>query len=71
MRAAVQFNLMRGNDFDTVVIGSGAGGLAAALALARKSQQVLIIERHEVPGGWCHSFVMEEDGSWTDPSSRP
>lgn len=42
--------------FDTVIIGSGAGGLAAAICLARAGQKVLVLEQHYVPGGWCHSF---------------
>ncbi len=44
---------------DIVVIGSGAGGLAAAVALAQSGKQVLVLEQHEVPGGWCHSFTLE------------
>ncbi|MDB5273578.1 MAG: phytoene dehydrogenase [Chitinophagaceae bacterium] len=43
-------------EFDTIVIGSGAGGLAAALCLAKAGQKVLVVEQHYVPGGWCHSF---------------
>ena len=46
-------------DFDTLIIGSGAGGLAAALCLARAGQKVAVIEQHYVPGGWCHSFYIE------------
>ena len=42
--------------FDAVIIGSGAGGLSAAICLARKGQKVLVLEQHTVPGGWCHSF---------------
>ncbi|HUJ28843.1 MAG TPA: NAD(P)/FAD-dependent oxidoreductase [Myxococcales bacterium] len=45
-------------DFDAVIIGSGAGGLAAAVALAQSGQKVLVLEQHEVPGGWCHSFML-------------
>ena len=44
--------------WDTIVIGSGAGGLAAAICLAREEQKVLVLEQHDVPGGWCHSFYM-------------
>jgi len=46
-------------DVDTIVIGSGAGGLTAAVALARAGQQVLVLEQHYLPGGWCHSFSLE------------
>lgn len=42
--------------YDTIIIGSGAGGMAAAICLARAGQKVLVLEQHYVPGGWCHSF---------------
>jgi len=47
------------NEFDTIIIGSGAGGLSAAICLARAGQKVAVIEQHYVPGGWCHSFYVD------------
>lgn len=47
------------HDVDTVVIGSGAGGLTAAVALANAGERVLVCEQHYVAGGWCHSFTLE------------
>lgn len=46
-------------EYDTIVIGSGAGGLAAAVALSKAGHRVLVCEQHGVPGGWLHSFTME------------
>lgn len=43
-------------DADTIVVGSGSGGLTSALALARAGQSVLVLEQHYAPGGWCHNF---------------
>lgn len=45
-------------EFDSIIIGSGAGGLVTALCLARAGQKVLVLEQHSVPGGWCHSFTL-------------
>src|SRR5688572_28820732 len=47
------------SDVDAIVIGSGAGGLAAAVALAQAGQSVAVFEQHYLPGGWCHSFSLE------------
>ena len=49
---------MANTDYDTIIIGSGAGGLVAGTALARAGQRVLILEQHYLPGGWCHSFTI-------------
>ena len=45
--------------WDAVVIGSGAGGLTVAVALANAGQKVLVLEQHYLPGGWTHSFSLE------------
>lgn len=42
--------------YDVVVVGAGNGGLSAAATLARKGQKVLLLERHNVPGGCATSF---------------
>ena len=50
--------MMKAEEFDTIIIGSGAGGLASAICLAKAGQKVLVLEQHYVPGGWCHSFQL-------------
>ena len=42
--------------YDVVVIGAGNGGLTAAATLARKGVSVLLLERHNIPGGCATSF---------------
>lgn len=42
--------------YDTIVIGSGMGGLSLASILAKQGQKVLVLERHYVAGGFTHVF---------------
>jgi len=43
--------------YDAVVVGAGLGGLSVATMLARNGLGVLLLERHNVPGGYATSFV--------------
>ena len=45
-------------ELDTIIIGSGMGGLSSAICLSRSGQKVMVLEQHDVPGGWCHSFYL-------------
>ena len=42
--------------YDVVVIGAGNGGLTAAATLAKEGFSVLLLERHNIPGGAATSF---------------
>jgi prolycopene isomerase len=44
-------------EYDTIVIGAGLGGLSAATMLARNGLAVLLLEQHNIPGGYATSFV--------------
>jgi len=44
-------------EYDTIVVGSGIGGLGvAALLASRASKRVLVLERHGKAGGFTHAF---------------
>lgn len=43
--------------YDAVVIGAGLGGLSAAAAFARQGFKVIVLEQHNVPGGYASAFT--------------
>lgn len=43
--------------YDIIVIGAGCGGLTAAACAAKEGKKVLLLERHNTPGGFASSFV--------------
>ncbi len=43
-------------DYDVIVIGAGNGGLSAGARLARGGARVMVLERHNIPGGCATSF---------------
>lgn len=47
-------------DFDDLVIGAGMAGLAVASLLAKRGRRVVVLEAHDVPGGYAHTFTMKD-----------
>jgi prolycopene isomerase len=45
------------DSYDAIIIGAGNGGLIAGATLAKEGLKVLLIERHNLPGGFATSFV--------------
>jgi prolycopene isomerase len=43
--------------YDVIVVGGGVGGLTSALELARRGVSVLLLEQHNMTGGYASSFV--------------
>jgi len=42
--------------FDTIIIGSGLGGLSCGAYLAKNGQKVLVLEKNNILGGYAASF---------------
>jgi len=43
-------------EYDAIVIGAGNGGLSTACGLARGGMKTLLLEQHNVPGGYATTF---------------
>jgi all-trans-retinol 13,14-reductase len=42
--------------FDDLVMGAGIAGLTTAALLAADGRRVLVVEQHDTPGGYAHTF---------------
>ncbi len=49
--------MQESEDYKVVIIGAGNGGLVATARLALAGIKVLLIEQHNLPGGFASSFV--------------
>lgn len=45
------------NKYDVVVVGAGNGGLSAAVKVLTAGKSCLVLEKHNIPGGFATSFV--------------
>lgn len=46
------------SSFDSVVVGSGLSALVYAALAAKSGERVCVLEAHEYPGGYGHTFTM-------------
>jgi phytoene dehydrogenase-like protein len=48
---------LNGKTYDVIIIGAGISGLVCGCYLAKAGMQVLVVEQHDKPGGYCTSFT--------------
>lgn len=48
---------MKLKKYDVIVVGAGNGGLSAGACFAKAGKKVLVLEKHNLPGGCATSFV--------------
>ncbi|ODS34070.1 MAG: putative phytoene dehydrogenase [Candidatus Scalindua rubra] len=49
-------NPKKKSKYDVIILGAGIAGLICGTFLAKNGKKVLIIEQHNIPGGYCTSF---------------
>jgi all-trans-retinol 13,14-reductase len=52
-------NKVKGKTYDSIIIGSGIGGLTTAGLLSKNGKRVLVLEQHYVAGGTMHTFDLK------------
>ncbi|MFN8036348.1 MAG: NAD(P)/FAD-dependent oxidoreductase [Acidimicrobiia bacterium] len=55
---------MATEEWDAIVVGSGAGGLTTAACLGSAGMRVLVLERHDVAGGNTQVFRRHHGDDW-------
>lgn len=45
-------------ELDDLIIGAGMAGLTVGALLARQGRRVLLLEAHDTPGGYAHTFTL-------------
>lgn len=45
------------DEYDAVVVGAGMGGLMAGVNMAQAGKKTLVLEQHNLPGGFATTFV--------------
>ncbi|MCX9084629.1 MAG: NAD(P)/FAD-dependent oxidoreductase [Candidatus Methanoperedens sp.] len=46
-------------DYDTIVVGGGISGLLSALVLSKHGKKVLVLEKDDILGGNCNSYMVD------------